>query len=240
MINAIAIDDEQNALGIITEFSNKISDVNLVKTFTDPIIALDYIFNHQIDLIFLDIQMSKLNGLDLAKRISNKNLQIILTTAYTNFGLEAFDLDIIDYLVKPIPFERFERSINKAKLIIHNLIQLPIQEKLEILPEIDDFLFIKSSYSTFKLKISDIIFIEGMRNYIAIHTTKNKYTILENLKKIESQLNIYKFLRIHKSYIVSLKHINKIEKETVHILKNKLPIGETYKLKLKETIKNYK
>ena len=130
MINAIAIDDEQNALGIITEFSNKISDVNLVKTFTDPIIALDYIFNHQIDLIFLDIQMSKLNGLDLAKRISNKNLQIILTTAYPNFGLEAFDLDIIDYLVKPIPFERFERSINKAKLIIHNLIQLPIQEKL--------------------------------------------------------------------------------------------------------------
>lgn len=228
MIKAIAIDDEENALGIIKTYGAKMANYQLEAIFTDPIEGLKYMVEHSgIDLVFLDIQMNRLNGLDLAKSI-NKQTKIVLTTAYPDFALQGFELDVADYLLKPFSYERFERAIQKVRA----LLQSPEQEKLaqpKMLADQQDFIFVRTDYKTQKLRIMDITHIEGSGNYVTIHTGKTKYLVLQNMKNFEEQLMPYQFIRIHKSYIISLAHVDTIEKSSVKIGQEEIPLSESYK-----------
>jgi len=231
MINSIAIDDEANAIGIITEYVKRVPDLELIHSFTDPTKALPYIRQSKpaIDLVFLDIQMTRLNGLSLAQHLPEYT-RIILTTAYPDFALQGYELDVIDYLLKPFSFERFERAIQKARSILHTVTPDIVSNTTKRLsPLNDDFIFVRTDYKTLRVKISDILYIEGSGNYVSLHTLKGKVMVLQNLKKFEEQLQPYEFFRVHKSYIIALGHIDSIEKNWVKIAKNDIPIGESYK-----------
>ena len=230
MITAIAIDDEMNALGIIKEFSQRIADLELIHTFTDPTRALHYTTaaKKSIDLVFLDIQMSRLNGLTLAEHLP-RNCRIILTTAYPDYALQGYEMDVVDYLLKPFSFERFERSIQKVRLLPGMASDDGYRDQKKIKPSGDDFIFVRTDYKTIKVRISDINYIEGSGNYVTLHTVKGKIMVLQNLKKFEEQLIPYQFIRVHKSYIVSLIHIDSIEKNWIMVDKEEIPIGESYR-----------
>lgn len=226
MIHAIAIDDEVNAIGIINTYSKSIPDLKLHTTFTDPLKGLEYIQqNRQINCVFLDIQMNKLNGLELAKKI-NPTLKIVFTTAYPDYALQGFELDVADYLLKPFSFERFNSSIQKVNALLNgkNNQQIP---KLKL--DFQDVIFVRADYKTQKIRIMDILYIEGSGNYVTIHTSKLKYLVLQNLKSFEEQLTPYQFIRIHKSFIISLIHLDSIEKSHVKIGDQEIPLSESYK-----------
>lgn len=231
MVKCIAIDDEPNALGIIKEFVNRIADLELLQSFTDPTKALQYIRQSKstIHLVFLDIQMTRMNGLALAQHLP-EDTRIILTTAYPDFALQGYELDVIDYLLKPFSFARFERAITKARSILHaSAPEIAASDAKRLSPHSDDFIFVRTDYKTMRVKISDIQYIEGSGNYVTLHTLKGKLMVLQNLKKFEDQLQPYAFFRVHKSYIIALGHIDSIEKNWVQIAKKDIPIGESYK-----------
>ena len=231
MIKAIAIDDEKNALGIIKEFCGCITDIQLVEVFTDPLKALQFISKHpNIEILFLDIQMKKLDGLVLAQNLPDSKTKIILTTAYPDYALHGYEMDVVDYLLKPFSFERFERAIKKARSILN---KEPVSEtgkgKSRLSPNNEDFIFIRTDYKTIKVNLADIRYIEGTGNYVTLHTFKSKIMTLQNMKTFEEQLLPYQFIRIHKSYIVSFSHIETIEKNLIKMLDKEIPIGESYK-----------
>ena len=242
MIHAIAVDDEMNALGIIKEFSQRIADVDLIQTFTDPTKALQFTTaaQKQVDLVFLDIQMSRLNGLTLAQHLP-ENCRIILTTAYPDYALQGYEMNVVDYLLKPFSFERFERAVQKVRLLQTITSDHVYEEQKKIIPSVDDFIFVRTDYKTIKVKISDITYIEGSGNYVTLHTLKGKILVLQNLKKFEEQLMPYQFIRVHKSFIVSLNHIESIEKGWILIDKQEIPIGESYREPFQQFLnRNYK
>jgi two-component system LytT family response regulator len=242
MIKAIAIDDEKNALGIIREFCNRIPDIELTDMFTDPLKALPYISkNPDIELLFLDIQMTKLNGLVLAQHLPDKKTKIILTTAYPDYALQGYEMDVVDYLLKPFSFERFERSVQKARSVLNKPTTAIEKNTVRLTPGIDDFIFVKTDYKTLKVRLAEVLYIEGSGNYVTLHTSKSKIMALQNLRLFEEQLQPYQFIRIHKSYIISVNFIDAIEKSSVWIGNNELPIGESYKDLFKEFMNlNYK
>jgi DNA-binding LytR/AlgR family response regulator len=228
MIQAMAIDDEENALGIIKTYGEKLPHFKLIAQYTDPLEGLKHLMEHSnVDLVFLDIQMNRLNGLDLAKSIPQQT-KIVLTTAYPDYALQGFELDVADYLLKPFSFERFERSIQKVQALMHSPGQeTPGQPKMKA--DQQDFIFVRTDYKTQKLRIMDITHIEGSGNYVTIYTGKTKYLVLQNMKTFEEQLMPYQFIRIHKSYIISLAHLDTIEKSSVKIGQTEIPLSESYK-----------
>lgn len=230
MITAIAIDDESNALGIIREFSRSIPDLDLKETFTDPIKALQYFSEKkiQIDVVFLDIQMNRLSGMTLATHLPKDTL-VILTTAYPDYALQGYDLDVTDYLLKPFSFERFQKAVNKVRLLKTRMPSAGLSDTPKIKPSNDDFIFVRADYKTIKVRINDILYIEGSGNYVTLHAGKEKIMALQNLKKFEEQLQPYEFVRVHKSFIVSFNHIASIEKGWIHIDGTDIPIGESYR-----------
>lgn len=231
MINAIAVDDETNALGIIKEFSQRIPGLELKDTFTDPTKVIQYIKNSKvpIDLAFLDIQMNRLNGLVLAESLPPSCLKI-LTTAYPDYALQGYEMDVVDYLLKPFSFERFERAIQKATILQDTRTQNPAAHHIDkIKPSNVDFIFVRTDYKTMRVMINDICYIEGSGNYVTLHTTKGKIMVLQNLKKFEEQLSPYQFVRVHKSFIISLNHIDSIEKGWIRISNQEIPIGESFR-----------
>lgn len=242
MIKAIAIDDEKNALGIITEFCGRISDIQLVETFTDPVKALPYIAQHpDVDLLFLDIQMTRLNGLVLAQKLPDENTKIILTTAYPDYALQGYEMDVVDYLLKPFSFQRFERAVQKARSVLNKPKDTREKYSRRLTPAYDDFIFVKTDYKTLKVKLAEVLYIEGSGNYVTLHTAKSKIMALQNLKLFEEQLQPYQFIRIHKSYIISINYIDSIDKNSVRIANQELPIGESYREPFKEFMShNYK
>lgn len=228
MIKAIAIDDEANALGIIQQFCDKIADIKLVACFTNPLLALPYCKNSpDVNLVFLDIQMSQLNGLKLAEDLSRHKIKIILTTAYPNYAIDGYELDVIDYLLKPISFQRFERALNKYRSLNYNLALTNNENDLKETKE--EFMFVRTNYTNIKLFFSDIYYIEGFRNYVKIHTAKKIIISLINMKNIEETLRPHKFIRVHKSYIVPFRYIETIGKDFLKIGNKSIPIGESYK-----------
>lgn len=239
MINAIAVDDEMNALGIIREFSQRILGLKLKDTFTDPTKVLQFIKESRepIDLVFLDIQMNRLNGLVLAEYLP-AHCHIILTTAYPDYALQGYEMDVVDYLLKPFSFERFERAIQKVRLLQNTITQSSSGIPGKIKPSSDDFIFVRTDYKTMRVMISDISFIEGSGNYVTLHTPKGKIMVLQNLKKFEEQLSPYQFVRIHKSFIVSLNHIDSIEKGWIKIEDHEIPIGESFRESFQQFLNN--
>lgn len=220
MIKCLIVDDEPLAVNLLKNYAAKIPDLEIVQATSDVFAALNAAQNQEADLVFLDIQMPELTGIQFMK-ILNGKARVILTTAYEEYALQAFDHDVVDYLLKPISFERFNIAVSKAKERI-------TQSKPPAIDETPDYLFVKSDYKIIKVDLQDIYYLESLRDYVAIHTTNNKILTLQSLRSFEDYLPAKDFLRIHKSYIIALKKISSIERKRVIVKEQYLPIGDTY------------
>ncbi|WP_367756782.1 LytR/AlgR family response regulator transcription factor [Flavobacterium sp. WC2430] len=233
-LKCLIVDDEPPAVRLLEKYVSKVPFLNLIATTTSSIEALSKIEQQNIDLVFMDIQMPDLTGLQLSKIVKGKT-NIIFTTAYPQFALQSYEVDAIDYLLKPFEFERFYEAVLKVKNNFRS-------EVKEVLKEIDEFIFIKTDgKNNFeKVYVKDICYIEGLKNYVAIHL-KDKQIITNNtLKNIEDFLPTSEFVKTHKSFIVSLRHISKTDSLCVFINEKCIPIGDTYKKELFEIIQRRK
>jgi DNA-binding LytR/AlgR family response regulator len=237
MINCIIVDDEQHAIDILVHYVKQTPYLNLAATTTNPIEALQLVATQKIDLIFLDIQMPELSGIDFIKAINGKT-KVILTTAYSEFALESYELDVVDYLLKPIRLPRFLTAVQKAvKELDDNKMEKHTIDDAE-----DDYIFVKteSKGKLLKINFDEIDYIEGMKNYVAIHRGTQKTLVYTSMKDLEEKLPQKNFIRIHKSFIISIPKITGIEGNMLRI-KNvtaEILIGESYKTDLMEIIRN--
>lgn len=224
MIKCITIDDEPLALKQVVSYIEKTPFLELKGAFESPIEAFSFIQSNTIDLIFIDINMPDLNGLDFVKSLKNPP-KIIFTTAYSEYALDGFKVDALDYLLKPIDFASFLKASNKAK----EWLGLK-QNATEEIKSNDDYLFIKSEYKIIRVKLDDITYIEGMREYVRIHLKVEKPIMtLLSMKLLEQQLPSSKFMRVHRSYIVNLTKISTIERNRIVFDKTYIPVSEQYK-----------
>ena len=225
-IRCIIIDDKPLAIDILADYAGKISFLDLVATTTNPIEGLSIIRDQKIDLVFLDIQMPELTGLQFMK-IAGKQCKVILTTAYSEYALDGFEHDVIDYLLKPIAFDRFYRAAEKALQVTGNGKDKIVMQQTDQQPA--EYLFVKTEHRIQKVNLKDILFIEGLQNYISIHTTTGRILSLQTLKKIEEALPQKDFVRVHKSYIVALRQISAIERSRIFIGDVIIPVGDNYR-----------
>jgi len=228
-IKCVAIDDEPLALEIIKNYAEKVPFLDLVQTFDNAIESMDFLKNNKVDLLLLDIQMEELTGIQLLNILKIKP-NVIFTTAYDTFAIAGFELDAIDYLLKPISFERFLKAVNKVyeKLMVEDMIENKTKEVSNNKTE-EDYLFLKTEFRLEKVSFSEILYIEGMGDYLKIVTTTRRLLTLQSLKKMEEILPSNRFYRIHKSYIVALEKIENIEKGRIKIGDKHIPISDTYK-----------
>jgi two-component system response regulator LytT len=227
MIRCLAVDDESYASDIIATFINKTPFLELVAATTNPFEALNLIQEGKVDLVFLDIQMPELTGIQFLKILGGK-CKVILTTAYPEFALEGFELDVVDYLLKPIPYERFYKAALKALQIIVSA----QTETVNVAPAaVNDFIFIKGDTKNKFIKVNygDILYIEGLKNYVSVYTSTQRIVTYQALRELEVDLPKPPFYRIHKSYIISLDKIKMVDGNTLYINDQSLPIGDTYK-----------
>lgn len=226
MIRCIAIDDEPLALKLLEDNISKVPYLELVAACRDAFSAMKILQEQKVDLVFIDIQMPGLTGLQFIGSLENKPL-VIFITAYKQYALESYDLAVVDYLVKPVSFERFLKACNRAREL-HELKQYKQHPSASHQP---DYFFLNADYSQVKIMFNDITWIEGLRDYIKIYLKSSNKPMLfrSSLKAIEPELPASKFLRIHKSFIVSIESITSIRKNSVFIKDMELPIGETYR-----------
>jgi two-component system, LytTR family, response regulator len=234
-MNCIAVDDEVLALKKIQRFAEKIDYLNLMGTFDNALSTFSSLRENKIDLIFLDIQMDEFTGIQLLETIKDPPY-VVLTTAYNEYALKAYELDVVDYLLKPIPFERFVKATEKvyARFLkdqnqkqIH---QPPVAQQQQVHNEQPDYAFVKSGNKTVKVYFNKILYIEGQRDYLQIHTEDSKIMTLLNFSKMQELLDPQKFVRVHKSYIVALGKIDYIENNAIKIRNKLIPVSSTYKV----------
>ncbi|MGB8191598.1 MAG: LytTR family DNA-binding domain-containing protein [Chitinophagaceae bacterium] len=234
MIKCVVIDDEQPAIDVLTQYIHKVPQLELAGTATNPLEGIDMVNRLKPELVLLDIQMDEMNGLDVMKAIDKKT-KVIFCTAYSEFAITAFELEAVDYLMKPVPFARFMKAIQRA---INQLVGDSVKE-MEAIP--NDYLFVKTEQKGKLLKVNfdDIDYIEGQKNYVAFHRSRDKVMALLNMKDLEDRLPKNQFMRVHKSFIVPFRNIVAIEGNTL-VLKNRserITIGETYRDVLTEKMK---
>ncbi len=230
MIRCLVVDDEPLALHILEDYISKMPFLTLIKATTNPIEALQLVQEGGIDLVFLDVQMPELTGIQFL-RIANGKAKVILTTAYSQYALEGYELDVIDYLLKPIAFDRFFKSVQKAQTIIQPSAKQEVKQETSN-PQNDflsDFIFVKTEHKIQKVYLNDILFIEGLKDYISIFTPAERIITLQNMKKMEDALPEKHFIRVHKSYIVSINKIDSIERSRIFIGDKIIPVGDTYR-----------
>ena len=230
-LKCIIIDDEPLAREGMKINIKEINFLELVGEFGDVEKANDFISHNNVDLMFLDIQMPKITGIDFLKSIKNPPLTI-LTTAYPQFALEGYLLDIVDYLVKPIRIERFIKAVNKAKEIYNYKTQHQTDREL-------NYVYIKSDRKYVKLNFSDILYIEGLKDYVIIHVTGNKYITAMNIKTIHNQLPAKTFFRVSKSFIINIDKITEVDTDFILIDKKEIPIGKAYKEEFLNYLNNH-
>ncbi|MFH6995601.1 LytR/AlgR family response regulator transcription factor [Flavobacterium sp. FlaQc-48] len=229
-MKCVIIDDEPLAVELLEDFVRKVDTLELVSTFNNAIDAVSFINQNNVDLIFLDIQMPHFSGIDFLNTIEKKPL-VIFTTAYSDYAVEGFNLGAVDYLVKPIPFHRFLKSVVRAQQVLNPAGAIQAITENTTVPELEqDFMFVRAEYENVKMNFSDILFIEGLKDYVKIYTTDNKFTLtLISLIKLENLLSSKGFSRIHRSYIINIKHVKSIQKNKVLISDKRIPISESYK-----------
>jgi DNA-binding LytR/AlgR family response regulator len=234
ILNCIAIDDESSALKIIREFCSKIQAVNIVGTFTNPYEAIHTINNKQVDLIFLDIVMPQISGLEFLKTLYNPPM-VIFTTAFKEYAFEGFEYDAVDYLIKPFAFDRFLKAVNKAFQLLR--LKNPVNKASEETPSISQgFLMVKVEYTTIRVDLNDILYIEGLKDYVKIHTEGKLILTKTTMKNIIEKLPSCLFIRVHKSYIISLDKIDMIENSRIVIGNQRIPIGESFRSSFFEVV----
>ncbi len=224
MIKCLIIDDEPLAIEVIKVHLAQLSELRLIATFSNPVAALDTIKTEKIDLIFLDIEMPLLSGIDFIKTIPNVP-KVIFTTAYRNYAIESYELDVVDYLLKPISFSRFFKAINKYK----TMVQLPIStmdQTGEVL--INDHIYVNANKKFIKVEFDEILYVESLKDYVRIHLSDKTVVTKDAISNFETKLSS-QFLRIHRSFIVNTKRVTAFTKVDVEIGDTELPIGTSYK-----------
>lgn len=233
-LTCVIVDDEPLARNLLTEYVRKIPYLELVAVCANPLAALEVLRSQPVDLLFLDIQMPEITGLTLLKVLQQKPL-VVLTTAYSEYALESYELDVVDYLLKPITFDRFLRAVEKASER-KNTAMPPAAPELKGKDVPAPYIFVKDGTKLVKIRLSDILYVEGLKDYVAIHTRHQKIVTLQRLKNLETQLSADLFIRIHHSYIVSIEGIDTIHKDKVQVGKVLLPISDTYRKSFKDFI----
>ena len=219
MINCIAIDDEPLALALLKEYISKISFLQLSAVFTDAVEARAFLEKEKTDLIFLDIQMPDINGVQFYHSMAQKPM-VIFTTAFSEYAVEGFNLNAIDYLLKPFEYDRFLKAANKAK----EYFDFTQNQETRL-----SSIFVKADYQLVKVNLKDVLFIEGLDDYIRIHLADNKTVLtLMSLKAITEKLPVHEFIRIHRSYIIALDKIEKVNSRKVSVAGKELPVGISY------------
>jgi DNA-binding LytR/AlgR family response regulator len=232
----LIIDDEPLAQRVIERFAENIPFLEIVQKCNSAIEALDFLHNRDVDLIFLDINMPRLSGMDFLKTLKNPPL-VIVTTAYAEFAVQGFELDVVDYLMKPFAFDRFYKAIQKAEELIRGKNQRHFEIK-ESDKQDDTFIFIKSSKKTYKVNLDDILYIEALGDYVKIYTIDKMIISYQSLKNIETLLPSGSFPRVHKSFIIALSRIDLIEGNHVKIRDRLIPIGTNFKNEFDKLIKS--
>ncbi|RXP57913.1 DNA-binding response regulator [Lutibacter sp. HS1-25] len=230
-IKCIIIDDEPLAIKVIENHLSEFPTMELVATYNTAIAALPIIESGEIDVAFLDINMPKMSGLDFLRSLPTKPL-IVITTAYREYAVESFDLDVLDYLVKPIPFARFLKAIAKINT------RIGIDKSSEVTFKEDPFIFLKVDKKLMKIKLNDILFIESLKDYIKVFTTTGDFLVHKSMSSIEEELPSENFLRIHRSFTIALNKIKSIEGNSVEIANRRVPIGRNYLQIAKQKILN--
>lgn len=242
MIRCIAVDDEAYASEILATYIRRLPFLELVATTTNAFEALTMVQEGQVDLVFLDIQMPELTGIQFLRICGNK-CKVILTTAYPEYALDGFEHDVIDYLLKPISFERFYKAVHKAQLLLEPPVAaspgaVPAAGLVTEAPESQvspaasaDYMFIKGETKNkfIKVRYDDILYVEGLKNYISIFTADERIITYLTLREMEAYLSKSRFYRVHKSYIVAIDKIRMVDGNSIYIKENTIPIGETYR-----------
>jgi two-component system, LytTR family, response regulator len=225
MIRTIAIDDEPLALQLVTGYIEKTPGLELAGSFDNPLDAMDFLGREVIDLIFVDIRMPHLTGLEFTRALV-KGPKVIFTTAYDKYALDGFKLDIVDYLMKPFSYEEFLKAVYKAQKLIK--LEKSVPDKVETNNE---FLFLKSDYKIKRINFDDILYVEGLKDYIKVYTKYSPVPVisLTTMKLIESKLPVSKFMRVHRSFIVNLEKIDTIERSRIVFGKVYIPVSDQYK-----------
>jgi len=231
-IKCIIIDDEPLGAEVIETHLKEFPNMELKETFTNPLEALSIIESGEIDVVFIDINMPKMNGLDFIRSIE-QSPYFIITTAYREYAVESFDLDVLDYLVKPVPFTRFLKSINKLSQKFITDKSEDVQQTVE-----KSFIFLKVDKKLIKIKFEDIFFIESLKDYIKVFTKSGEYLAHKSLSGITEELPKTQFLRLHRSFTVALDKIQALEGNSVLVTNKRIPIGRKYLNHAKDVILN--
>lgn len=236
-INCIAIDDEPLALDVIDTFSAKIPFLNLEAVFKNPLEAVEYLNTHEVNLIFLDIEMEELSGIQFLRSLKNPP-NIIFTTAHENYALQGFELEAIDYLLKPFLFERFVKAVDKVykKMLTESPKTVDNENKSK--NNTQDYFFVKTGFQHQKIFFSDILYIEGQGDYLKIVTRKGNIMTLLSFKNITKLLPAGEFIRVHKSYMISIRQIDSIERNRIKIGNTRISVSGTYSKSFFEALKS--
>lgn len=235
-IRTIAIDDEPLALKLVSDYISKTPYLELVGAFDNPLDAIDFLSNEEADLIFVDIQMPDLTGIEFTRSLEKEH-KIIFTTAYEKYALEGFKLNAVDYLLKPFSYEEFLKAAGKA----HKVVEL----EANALPSIESnsqFLFLKSEYKIRRINFNDILYIEGLKDYIKVYVAGEDKPVLSlnSMKSMETKLPEEKFMRVHRSFMVNLDKIETIDRSRIVFGKSYIPVSDQYKAKFQEYLdKNF-
>lgn len=225
-ISCIVVDDEPLALEVLSSFIARIPYLVLEGQYTDPFFAMEHLRKKKVDLLFVDIQMPDISGIELVKTLNNPP-KIVFTTAYSSYAIEGFNLNAMDYLLKPIAFDRFLVAVNKVRdyMELSEAAQEVHQPEEKDVPE---YMFVKSNYKDIKINFNEVLYIEGSEDYIKIHTTTKKVMTLLSMKGVMEKLPENQFIRIHRSFIVAIDKIESKSNERITIVKQSLPIGASY------------
>lgn len=222
MLKCLVVDDEQLAIDVITSYIPQVPFLQLAGTYNNAVDALVHLQKEKIDLIFLDIQMPKLSGLQFMKLLNGRS-QVVMVSAYKEFALNGYEHDATDYLLKPVSFERFLKSAEKAL----RLAEFNGKEKESNSPV--DFIFVRADNKTIRVNLHDILYVEGLKNYLSIYLANDKRIItLQSMKTLEEMLPAHRFIRVQKSYIVNLNRIDSIERQRIFMGQHVIPIGESF------------
>ena len=226
-IRCLVVDDEELARTLLENYIARVPGLEPIAFCANPLEAMSILRKETVDLLFLDIQMPELTGIEFLRTLQQKPV-VVFTTAYADYALEGYSLDVTDYLLKPFSFERFLQAVNKAGAALQAKTAAPAPQSGSQLPE-KDFLLIKADHKLHRIKYGDIVYIQSMREYVAFHTDNGRILSLNSLKQLEEELPPERFIRVHKSYMVAIGRINTMEGNLLHVGKEKIPVGANYR-----------
>lgn len=226
--NVVIVDDEFLARKLLQDYVSKINSLQLVASCANAVEAIEALKNNKVDILLLDIQMPDITGLELVQSLEHKPA-VIFTTAYSEFAVDAFNLGVTDYLLKPFDFPRFFQAISKAIGSNAQTEVINAKKTSDAVSKSADFITVKADYKLYKINYDDLLFIEGQHEYVTFHTPQRRITALFALKDLEEMLPQDRFVRVHKSYIVSFDHIQDLDKSDVTVAGTKIPVGASYR-----------